>query len=533
MDTIAAVSGQTDTMYDAYVRSTQASFEHLVSEHGQLFTTDAKGLWEAYLANIPESHRQHYDCRACESFIKHYGHLVVIDPLGQQHSAMWEDSDAPIELMPAIRALRKIVKTAKVDGVFVTREEIWGTPVAGNWSHLAIKPPSAVLHARRDLTAHQLAAQFTQDYKTLNLALKEFSPPLLEQADTIFQANAVHFAERFHGLVKWLRQRQDDRKKPSPIGRNLLWVAAAKAPAGWCSPRDSAVGSLLKDLASGRSFEQVKARFDKKVNPKTYQRPQAPPSTGNIKQAEDLIAKLDLERALHRRYATPDDLRLTWTPQPVETQEATATGVFGHLTPKGATPVTPLNLPPQTMTWVKFQAEVLPTAEQIELLVPAFGNFSALVTATHADAPPILSWDRPEQRNPVSWFIYDENSLGAYAKHWSLVAGQYVPVVGLCEQPNTWYGRFQYEGNALFFLLQGAHEVEPKQSLSLFPQILRSELHGIRETIEAYSNSRAMGVPAANQLACGLRAQKGLSWGITLRVTSQGRQLSYKLDRWD
>lgn len=37
---------------------------------------------------------------------------------------------------------------------------------------------------------------------------------------------------------------------------------------------------------------------------------------------------------------------------------------------------------------------VLPLAEEIEYQVKSVDNFSAILTASHEDAPPILQWDK-------------------------------------------------------------------------------------------------------------------------------------------
>lgn len=44
-----------------------------------LFKTNADGLYESYLANIPEEARQHYTCFACNNFIERFGSLVKGD----------------------------------------------------------------------------------------------------------------------------------------------------------------------------------------------------------------------------------------------------------------------------------------------------------------------------------------------------------------------------------------------------------------------------------------------------------------------
>lgn len=47
-----------------------------------LFTTDAVGLWEAFLGAIPEGERQYHTCHACRRFIEGFGGLATITAAG-------------------------------------------------------------------------------------------------------------------------------------------------------------------------------------------------------------------------------------------------------------------------------------------------------------------------------------------------------------------------------------------------------------------------------------------------------------------
>ncbi|HYO70333.1 MAG TPA: hypothetical protein VEU33_30065 [Archangium sp.] len=513
--------------YHDYLGRLQSGFEEHAARQ-QLFTTNATGLWEAFLASVSEERRQRDNCNSCRQFIERFGHLVTIDETGQQHSPFWIEHLASTENLATVQRLRGMVEKAHVNGVFLSSEPVWGTPVTGIWKHLAVRVPQAHVFKPGLLSASQKMAELRENHRCLNVALDEFKAELLEQARVVLQAEALTRSEKFIGVVEWLIARQRERK--TPHGRNLIWKAVASAPAGFCTPRSSMVGTLLEDLAAGLPFETVKKRFDDKMHPLQYQRPQVAPSAGNIQQAEEAIAKLGLAPALERRFATLADVRLTWKPG---TNKPEKTGsVFGHLQPKEAARATDLQLPAKTLTWVKFRDTVLPTAEKMELRVPSSSSaFSAMVTAVHPDAPPLIQWDSPEQRNPVTWYFYHNPTL---ASSWGLTPG-YVEVLGLTMKPNTWFSdRFGQQGQGVFFILKGARDSR-NSSLSLFPEHLRSDLHGVRATIEAFSRSRQLVVPEGEPLASGLMVvpSADASWDVELRVTNKGSVATYKLDRWD
>ncbi|ADO68412.1 hypothetical protein [Stigmatella aurantiaca] len=512
--------------YPGFLGRLQTALEGHVTGH-RLFTTEATGLWEAYLAALPDEARQHYTCSACRKFVERFGALVTLDGQGTQRSPFWNEDLATPMTFAAVKQLRTWVEKARVNGVFLSSQAVWGTPVAGGWAHMAVRVPQAHVFQPSLLDAHQRMAELREHYRCLNVALGEFHTDLLKQAQTILRAEALTRSEKFIGVVEWLLARQNERKQPH--GHNLIWKAVASAPAGFCTPRASMIGTLLEDLAAGLPFETVQARFDAKMHPLQYQRPQAAPSAGNVQQAEAAIAKLGLAPALERRFATLADVHLTWKPAADKPEQAR--GVFGHLRTK-ETRSQEVHLPSKTLTWVKFRDTVLPTAERIQLRVPSSStSFSAMVTAVHPDAPPLLQWDSRERRNPVSWYFYPH---GSTASSWGLRPGE-VEVLGVTMKPNTWFSeRFAHMGQGVFFILKGARDSR-NSGLSLFPEFLRGELHGVRATIEAFSQSRKLETPEGQPLASGMMftPAANASWEVVLRVTSQGAVATYTLDRWD
>jgi hypothetical protein len=185
-------------------------------------------------------------------------------------------------------------------------------------------------------------------------------------------------------------------------------------------------------------------------------------------------------------------------------------------------------LPARHITWQKFSETVLPTAERMEVKAPGIGNYTCLVTAVHADAPPILQWDVEEARNPVSWYVW---SGGSRAEQFRLKATSLYPVAAICLQPSMWSGDFAHQGEAVILLIEGAQETR-KPSGALFPETLKAELHGVRKVIEAHSKSTTL-AGFGEPHAAGLGHTKGVMWNTLVRVWSSGQFADYILDRWD
>lgn len=519
-----------DADYDAYLARVNARFLANVGDSpAPLFTTDAEGLWEAYLGAFDGPARQYHNCHACRQFIERFGGLVTIDETGRTASAIWSEEDAPEAYLPAVAAMARLARRGKVTGAFMSSDATWGSPVTGIWKHFHVRPPARLVYRRATLTAGQAMAEKREDFKTVMHALNEFTQPMIEQALTLLRTDALYRSEKVLGQAEWLHALHVARAAAQGSNRaNVVWRAVAQAPAGFCHPRSSMIGTLLEDIAAGMDFGDVSRRFAAKMHPLAYQRPQAAPSAATIAQAEKVMEQLGAAGSLARRFARLDEIRALWRPT-VMPQPAT-TGVFGHLLPKGqgAAPMT--GVPPVTMTWEKFQREVLPTAQRIEWYAPpSRQSFCGLVTAVNPDAPPILQWDREGARNPVSWYFWHGGSLPS---EYGLATATWHDVEAVALKPSMWNGGQEHQGKGVLFVIAGARESRMHGS-GLFPECLRSEFHGVRSVIEAYSRSAEI-AGLHEPHAAGIMVSAGRdTWDVRLRVTSAGRPVEYRLDRWD
>jgi hypothetical protein len=524
------------------------------SENGPLFTTDAAGLVDKYLFNLAPGERQTHNCRACQRFIETYGGLVAISELGVVVPAMWNGNDWPQFYQQAVDALHYRVRQAKVTGPFLSSLPVWGTPESGirpdakvPWTHLSAYIGTAHTFRETKLTAEQAMAAKREDFRTVQTFLDNTKLATLAEALRMLTTESLPNSERFVAPVRWLVDLYERRVgvRSPRVRDNILWKAVASAPDGFCHPNASMVGVLVENIEAGRSFKVIVDSFGRKVDPRDFQRPKAPPAAGNIRAGEAIIEKLGLGRSLVRRFARLDDLQKLWTPRrPKRDDRADAmnyatAGVFGHLTPKepGSRNISPphyqtpqVEIPPVIMTWVKFAATVLPTAEHMEFLVPGHGHFIAFTTAVHGDSPPLMKWDGERDRNPVAWYVYP---AGSTADRWNLKRG-WCPVTAVALLPTMW-GKMPmpFLGEGAVLVLDGARDMNHRGGM-LFPECLRGELHEISSTIEAYSGAAQL-YDQDKATACGYDLRKGADYSPRpeIRVWSANRSTRYVLDRWD
>lgn len=506
-----------------------AALESMISSAlspAPLFQTDADpdALWQAYLGGLPEDRRQHYNCHACRHFIQRFGGLVELDEAGNQSPRVWIAS--PPEFFHAsVAALRKLVQRAKVTGVFLSSDSVLGTPQTKEWSHLAARNPKPFSGTLK--TAGQEMAEKLEEYKMLCHGLSDYSRDTVEQAVRVLKADAVCRSEKALGIAEWFFKLHEAIKRSPQAKRNLTWLAVAAAPPGFCHVRSTMINTLLDDINSGLPFDDIARRWKAKMHPLQYQRPTAAPKEGSIKQAEELVAKLGLERSLLRRYATLDDVLLKlWVPRDLP-EAAKTGGVFDHL--RNQRKPEAIELPATKITWEKFQRTVLGSVLQMEIMVPSRGGFCGVMTALDPEAPPIIQWDglAGHPRNPVSWYYWHNGSL---ASQWGLSPG-WNKVSCVFPNPSKWQepDKFKHQKEAIHFAIPGCVESRD-DSLALFPEILKAEFHGIRSVIEAHSKTGA-GQGAEHGTANGLTFDG--SGGVTLRVRTAEGVASYTLDRMD
>lgn len=526
MQSTSTCTHETST-FDQFNVAVQNRFAAMVvGRESQILTVPTEGLFDLYLSGFAEDERQEHNCHCCRRFIEQFGGLVVVSDVGEPLSVVWPLDDES-QYGPSARLMAAKVGKSKVNGVFMTNAKELGVATAGGWSHFSVPVPPVMRKSLSNERLHQAVCLKLQDLGTLQHGLSDFSADTINSALGLLRSESLYRSDKVLGPCEWLSGVRAEFDRSKGERRNaLMWRAVAAAPVGFCTPRSSMIGTLLEDIASGMSFDDVKRRFAAKMNPLQYQRPQAPATAGNIAAAEKVIAEMGLEPALHRRFARLDEIQAIWVP--AEKEKPAAEGVFGHLVAKGKAKPATMSANGGFITWEKFQRVVLPSAESIEFNITPSMNWCALLTAENADAPPILQWDREDARNPVSWYVYHN---GSASTQWGIQPHQYAKVTAVTFQPSMWNGGNEHQGKSAIFIVDGAVDSRDA-SMGLFPEILRSELHAIRSTIEAYSRAgRAGGRDQAS--ACGIRIGDGQGQGNRVRVTSSTGIAEYTIDRWD
>ncbi|GAB2517989.1 hypothetical protein GCM10027167_20930 [Nocardia heshunensis] len=531
-------AGSGEDRYEELLAGVRGRFAVAVGEGAELFRVASERLYDVFLDALSPEYAAENACGTCRTFVQRYGGLVVVDAEGRATSALWSAEGIPPHYEKGVAALAAAVENTSIVSVFRSEDTEWGRAEKGSWTHLAVTPPEAIVHKPAVLaTTSQYVAARNADRETLARALGEFSHDVVKRAVALLRSEQLYRSDAVLGAGTWLldlHQRIDAVKGRGEAAQrkrdNLIWLAAATAPAGFCHVKSGMIGTLLSDLADGLPFESVQRRFAEKMHPLQYRRPTAAPTAAMIARAEKVIGDLQAAGALERRFAKLADIRPMWTPRP--RPQRSSGGVFGHLIPaEKSARTTESGVSPIVMTWEKFRRTVLPAADRIEFQVPARStSYGAMVTAANPEAPPIIQWDNEAHRNPVTWYLYVDGSKPA---RWGLHPGELRDVTAVVDHPAAWNvdeDRTHRE-QSVMFTLAGATDTGYTKGAGFFPSYLRSDLHEIRKTLEAHT-LEAVVAGRDEAEACGLLVSKG-TIDHTFYVTTDTIRTPYTLDRWD
>lgn len=533
-----------DHKYGDLLEAVKVQANSFTSDGVNLFVARVDNLFDIYLNNLEEDIRQEYNCNCCRQFITRFGSLVTIDDETKMtKSIIWNEELAPEIFKESFKAMRLIVEKSKIDCVFRAENTTAGTPVSkGDYHHFAIELPEAYVIKDED-TRNEKVAELSEDFKLMITTVLKYDVKSMNDTINMLETDKLFRKDKYLPMVQWLKDIIVARteNKHSICKENIIWAAIASCPSGFSHVKNSSIGTVMDAILSGdKDFDNIVGSFNYKVDPIRFQRAQTEASEANIKEAGEYFAKNNLEKSLERKFATEEEIpesEKLWVPTVIETPKVDNSGktggVFSSLLKQNEEPeVSDIGEhSPTIMTWRKFEETVLPKALNIEYKTTSYkDNFVALVTANDLDAPPIISYDKPEQRNPFSTYMYSD---GSYASNWNLTFNKYVKVNFITRIPNLWFGN-KFDVNGVILVLDGAKDNNKKENpgSSVFPELLKSDLRKYRKTIEQYSNNNyLLGFEEAS--ACGLFIGGNSGTLSKLRVTTETGVRYYKIDRMD
>jgi hypothetical protein len=183
------------------------------------------------------------------------------------------------------------------------------------------------------------------------------------------------------------------------------------------------------------------------------------------------------------------------------------------------------NVPPTPISFAKFATTILPNAEKVEYLLPNTANAYFFITG-HPGTRPLMQWHN--EANLASWYTFVSTSPYQVALY-DLKPG-WTPVPQIISFPHMWNDHpashfysstadgaekesFKHSSHGIRYLicLDGIRDGLSSGGAMLFPTFLKREFHGVRSTIEAFSNANSVAGGKDAMPIGGVEVAKGAS----------------------
>lgn len=525
-----------------------------------------------------ESVASEFDCATCKNFLHYIGGLRGLASDGSHIDMLWDPQYvADAQLIPFFTQMHEKVSMQRTRAPLIigknnghmraieTQCQVNGDVVKFGYNHLGGYPHYAITMDASQLMivdtwddADKLQSKLTQSYEQVLVTLKEkgFTTTRIDRAMQILRSDLCDREEFVGkaGLPWWRSLVVELQERPAWHDVIIQKMCAKKTsfPFATFAMHSSSVWTLFEKLQEGADDRTAAIFFKNITRSDRYMRTTTEATEASVERAEKMIEELGVTSALRRRGATMEDLTpfLIWKSSDPIIQAAPDVNPSRPLDilrkPKavsntGELPddvVTTSRLS-KVMTWTKFKSTVLPTVDQmwVKFTREPVGLYT-LMTQSDPDANPILVWDKPDNRCPISWYTYVSGQpMSVYGGSLSKA----YRVTGLLPNPAMRpelpeLSRSNIGQDCDFMLLEGLEDSKfSVGGVRLFPEIIRRDLQtdvGIRRVIEQYSSTAQ--VDTDTTAVVSVPSITGSVWIPYVFVrTLSGSYEAYSIDRLD
>lgn len=400
----------------------QEQFAKMTEGVNTLFEMDVDKelLWNHYLDSFPAGtneiyrERREFDCNSCKQFIRLLGRIAVLKD--GKIITIWDIEPNDSTFTPVVEAMRHLVATAKVKGVFSVEPKFSqaGMPYSHcqledgtveTFHHLHIKLPKKFInhnHARKSDATVKGDAQSAKD--VFKRSLEELTVDSLEVVLELIAQKSLYKGEEWDGLLKqFLQLKKDYDKLESEAKKDLFaWELSVASSGALTHLRNNSIGTLLVDISKGEDLESAVTKYEKIVAPTNYKRSKSLFTKKQAEEAKQTVKELGYEDSLARRYATIEDISINdilFSDRDEAKKMKDALSVFDDLSATVATEPKKFDHV-EEVTIETFLSAILPTATSVEAFVENKHkeNFVSLIAPVNVLSKSMFKWD-----NNFSW----------------------------------------------------------------------------------------------------------------------------------
>ena len=373
----------------------------------QLFVvgTDNRELEQIYLDAFPEGTNtiyktnREYDCTCCKNFLRNIGNVVAVK--AGKIETVWDVTGLEYPFDVVVEKLRAWVLSKSITSLFASPELQYGhetTRQMGdgkviNWNHFYGK---VVTQHYAGKNSAEKVGKFNTNKAVFERGLKELKSEALSDIIELIQSNSLYRGEEHLIAVRNFKALQDAYKS-SDSPEMFVW---ANVNATGALFRNTVIGTLAQDLSEGVALETAVRSFESKVAPTNYKRTTALITPFMVKNAMKTIDELGIEPALHRRFATIEDVSVNdvlWVNSDTKAhmKGAVESLLIQSVSVKKTVPKTAINIGIE-----EFMQTVVPAAKEMEVLVQGnqVKNLMSVTAPVHSDAAQLFNW-----KNNFAW----------------------------------------------------------------------------------------------------------------------------------
>ena len=396
-------------MFAEFSKHVHSQYEYMSSY--ELYTTQVENIFEKYLAAFPEGSNPMYrtrtvhDCAACKQFIRRLGNVVKLQA-GEQVT-VWDNYESiPHPFKEVAIKMSELVKAAPITGIFRSKEKQYG--------HLFNFDPATkerhdhfcgVIASRHfSTTPDAIIGQKNTNFGVFYRGLTELRIPDFDDVLELINENALYKGAEFKdSVVQFRKFLVDFHLLNGQQKLNFVW---ANVDNKYAQFRNTAIGSLLVELAEGKNFEGAVKSYEAKVAPENYKRTTAVISQSQVEAAIQKLTDLGLGGDIYRRYAKMSDVSVNdvlFVDNESRMKMKDGADIWALLensVDKTAKIDITKSVP---MSADKFLADVLPQAKSLEVFVQNrhLTNFISLTAPNREDSTGgsnLFKWN-----NPFAW----------------------------------------------------------------------------------------------------------------------------------
>lgn len=411
--------------FETFADAVKARYDQLASLPGGLLVVDvpSETLWLTYLGSFESDPifktRSEHDCSCCRHFLYEVGRVVSLHD--GQKLTLWDvQMEGEPQYQKTADAMAELIHRAPIAGVFATLSETSGAKQSRvviddtlcSFPHFYAKHQREYVFSK-DALATERGALNTQA-EMLEKSLTQINPDTVTEVLELISSNSLYRGGEHQPLVAGFQKLQKAFMESGLDVETFAWMHFRKAGPALCSIKNSVIGTLLIDLASGIGLEDAVKRFEVKVAPTNYKRPTALVTPRMIEDARATLIELGLYDSIARRYANLSDISINdvlYADRGVQPLLKDS-DLFDQLKTK-ATTVSPKTFDRvDTVPLETFLSEVLPLASTLEVFLEnkQEKNLVSLVTSAQPGVAPLFKWD-----NAFSW-SYNGDLADSYIK---------------------------------------------------------------------------------------------------------------------